>query len=295
MNTPHSELNTEFEELSDGIYWPFKRLPGSRLAAYALACIEYALNCALEHEQNDKQAAASIAAYQAVIQSWDLPGCQTLIDAMAQPKEDTSTWLYSLDEALNEDKPLDDWPTAWTDAFRTAGDNANFCTLWRCAGYFVLMSFNRKIDLDNRAPKVIPFAPGKDPYLAMGVVVYSLIDYLAMHPEVERPRAWSDKSLTRFVRFCGDTLAGASTTRKERESGQAIRQTLRREGYKLEHNSKMWKNAEVWYKCRVSPGSTEEYLDEIAYQSETDLERSNVVTAIAPYDEATGYPRKWRK
>lgn len=286
MNTPYSELNTELVELPDGIYWPFKRLPGSRLATYAFACVESALKYSEEAQ----------AIYARIVQSWELPGCQALIHEMARPKEDTSTWLCSLDEALNGDKPLLDWPTAWTDAFATARDNADFCTLWKCAGYFVLMSFNRKGDLDNRAPKVIPFAPGKDPYLAMAVVVYSLMDYLAMRPEVEGPRAWSDESLTRFVRFCGDALAGASTTRKERESGQAIRQTLRREGYKLKHYSKMRRDAEAWYKCRVSPGTIEAYLDELAKADiHADLDRGNLENAIAPYDEATGYPRKWRK
>ena len=284
MNTPYSEPNTELAELPDGIYWPVKRLPGVKLAAYAFACVESAL----------KYSEKAQAIYARIVQSWDSAGCQALIDEMARPKEDTSTWLCSLDEALNRDKPLLDWPTAWTDAFATARDNADFCTLWKCAGYFVLMSFNRKGDLDNRAPKVIPFVPGEDPYLAMAVVVYSLIDYLAMRPEVEGPRAWSDESLTRFVRFCGDTLAGASTTRKERESGQAIRQTLRHEGYKLKHDSKMRRDAEAWYKCRVSPGTIEAYLGDLA-KDDIYLERSNIETAIAPCDEATGYPRKWRK
>ncbi len=290
MNTPY-EPNNERARLSywqpwpDGKYWPFKRWPDSMLAAYAFACVE----TALEHAEEEVW-----TAYSAVVQSWELPGCQALINEMARPKEDFSTWLRSLDEVLKGDKPLLDWPTAWTDAFATARDNADFCTLWKCAGYFVLMSFNRKGDLDNRAPKIIPFAPGKDPYLAMAVVVYSLMDYLAMHPEVEGPRAWSDESLTRFVRFCGDTLAGASTTRKERESGQAVRQTLRREGYKLKHDSKMRMDAEAWYKCRVSPGNIETYLNEQAEQG-IDMERGRVENDIAACDEATGYPRKWRK
>ena len=288
MNTPYSEPNTELAELPDGIYWPFKRLPGVKLAAYAFACVESALKYSEEAQ----------AIYARIVQSWDSSGCQALIDEMARPKGDTSTWLCSLDEALNGDKPLLDWPTAWTDAFATARDNADFCTLWKCAGYFVLMSFNRKGDLDNRAPKVIPFAPGKDPYLAMTAVLYSLIDYLAMHPEVEGPRAWSDESLSTYIRF-NHAMASSFTTRKQREKKAAIVQTLRVEGYGLCHRWKLSEDADKWYKCRVNPGSIEAYLTELA---DLDVhgekpkfpDRGRIENDIAPCDEATGYPRKWR-
>ena len=40
--------------------------------------------------------------------------------------------------------------------------------------------------------------------------------------------------------------------------------------------------------------SLEAYRDELA-KDDKYLERSNIEAAIAPYDEATGYPRKWRK
>ena len=49
-----------------------------------------------------------------------------------------------------------------------------------------------------------------------------------------------------------------------------------------------------WYKCRVDPGIIEAYRDELV-KDDNYLERSNIETAIAPYDETTGYPRKWRK
>ncbi len=78
----------------------------------------------------------------------------------------------------------------------------------------------------------------------------------------------------------------------------------------------MLKDADLWYKCRVSPGTIEQYIsdesnriDKEADQlSDQELEpyyhnrrrlvypdRARIENDIAPCDEATGYPRKWRK
>ena len=89
-------------------------------------------------------------------------------------------------------------------------------------------------------------------------------------------------------------MTGSPTTRAERRLKQQVVGTLRSIGYGLCHDEKMLKDAEQWYKCRVNPGTIEAYLDELV-QDDTYLDRSNIETAIAPCDEATVYPRKWRK
>lgn len=284
MSTPSdTEKNTE---LPDSIYYPFKRLPGVKLAAYAFACT----GAALEHAEE-----GILTAYCAVVRSWNLPGCQKLIGEMALFEEDTSTWLRSLDGALSGDNPLADWPAQWATVFVNTEGNADVHRLFELASYFVLSAFNRSRDLENRTPKVLPFVQGKDPYLLFAVVIFAFQDYLALEPEVKGPMAWSEGSLTEFARFCDDMLASSSNTkREERVLNQAIRQTLRQEGYALIHDSKMLKAAEAWYKCRVNPGSIEAYRDELAKENKY-LERSNIETAIAPYDQVTGYPRKWRR
>lgn len=109
MSTPYNnEPNIDLPELPDGIYYPFKRLPGVMLVTYAYACIECALDYALEQEQSNKQAADSIAAYQALVKSWDLPGCRARIAEMAEYKEDFSTWRRALNEAVKKNEPLPD-------------------------------------------------------------------------------------------------------------------------------------------------------------------------------------------
>ncbi len=90
--------------------------------------------------------------------------------------------------------------------------------------------------------------------------------------------------------------------------------------FMLKHDAKLLKDADQWYKCRVDPGSIEQYisdeseriirqadqlssqkLEEHYHESKINKridrypERSNIETAIAPCDEATGYPRKWRE
>lgn len=282
MNEPvcDNKVSTSLPKLPDGIYWPFKRLPGVKLAAYAMVCVETALECSDEAQ----------AIYAEVIQSWELPGCQVLIREFAPYKQDTETWLRSLDKALEKNKPLADWPTAWTNVFMKAKDNADFHELLKRAAYLVLVGFNRKIDLDNKTLKILP---ENSPYLIWAIVFHSVSDYFLIKPEVKGPRAWSDKSIAGFVQFY-HTLTTSPTTRKGRKEKHATVQTLRREGYSLCHFSNFDKVAEQWYKCRVNPGTIEGYLDELAHEG-IYLDRSNIENAIAPCDEATGYPRKWRK
>ena len=69
---------------------------------------------------------------------------------------------------------------------------------------------------------------------------------------------------------------------------------FKHDSFVLRHDTKLLKDADQWYKCRVNPGSIETYRNELAKNNEYP-ERSNIETAIAPCDEATGYPRQWRK
>ena len=278
--------NTEQNvELPDSIYYPFKRLPGVRLAVYAFACVEVAL----EHVEEEVR-----TTYYSVVNAWDLPGCQALINEMALSTEDISTWLRSFDGALNDNKPLADWPSQFATVFMNTEGNADFIRLFQLAGYFVWTAFNRKEDLENRTPKVLPFV--KDPYLLAAVVFLALQDYLTLSPEVKGPSVWSDESQAKFDQYCVDILA-APSTRKGRVLKQEVRRMLRREGYVLRHDSKIRKAAEAWYKCRVNPGRIEDYVDELANNNiSADLDRRNLQNAIVPCDEATGWPRRrWHK
>ncbi|APV44472.1 hypothetical protein Dform_01138 [Dehalogenimonas formicexedens] len=266
-------------ELPDAIYLPFHQLPGVKIAGYAFACVERAL----------KYSEESRVVYAGIVQTWDLPGCQSLIEEMATPTEDFNTWQKSLDKATKFGTLLPDWPTSWVDVFAKVKDNSGFEALSEQAQYFVIMAFNRKEDLANNKPKVKPFIPGQEPYLFMAVLISSLLDYLAKVP-TGGPKVWSSESLSGFVHFSQDVRAGSSATRRQR----AIRNRIRHEGYRIKHRSKIQEGADTWFKCRVNPGTIEAYLNDVSKIGKA-LERSNVETMIAPYDQATGYPRKWRK
>lgn len=306
MSTPYnSEPNID---LPDGIYYPFQRLPGVMLVTYAFECIEVALKHALKHEQEDKQAADCIAAYQTLVQSWDLPGCRARICEMAKHKEDFATWRRSFDETVSEGKPLSDWPWEWAYSLVKLEYNADFHELVKHAYSFVLRAFNRKLDIENQTPKILP---ERSP-LWLATIVQSLVVNYLPYSEVGGPTVLADESVIDFAQFQAE-LPIWPGPRPERQSKKAIRQTLKREGYRLKHHSVIRKGAEMWYKCRVSPGSIEEYLDEVDEQArKIDIShftknelrkcekayypsRSNIEAAIAPYDQATAYPRKWRK
>jgi len=292
MATLHNnESNIDLPELPDGIYYPFKRLPATMLATHAFECIEVALEHALEYQQRDKQAANSIAAYKALVKSWDSPGCRARIREMAKDKEDFSTWQRALNEAVKENKPLPDWPTGWANVLMKTDYNPDFHELAKQAYFFVLGAFNRKLDIENQTPKILP---QKSP-LWLATIFHSLVVNYLPYSEVEGPAVLADESVIKFIRFQTELPVWPSS-RPERDAKKAIRQALKREGYQLKHESAMRKAAEMWYKCRVNPGSIEQYLSDIGDQYPyIIMQRGNVEALIAPYDEATGYPRKWRR
>ncbi len=273
-------MNTDLPDLPDGIYWPFERLPGVKLAAYAMACVETAL----------KYSDEARAIYERVIRSWELPGCEVLMREFTRSEKDTGTWVRGLDGAAAGNGPLADFPTDWTDAFTEIEGNADFQKLLVHATNVIVIGFNRKTDLENRTPRILP---EKAPYLGLAIVFHSLLDCLALRPELKGPRVFSIESLTEFVQF-NNAMASNPTTRKGRGEKHTIVRTLRREGYTLSHFAKLIRDAEQWYKCRVNPGTIEAYIAELV-KDDVYLERGNIETAIAPCDEATGYPRKWRR
>jgi hypothetical protein len=281
MSTPYNnESNIDLPELPDGLYYPFKRLPGTMLFTYAFECIEVALKHALEHEQRDKQAADCIAAYQALVESWDLPGCRARIDEMAKYKEDFSTWQSALNEAVKKNKPLPDWPWEWANVLVKTDYNADFHELVKRAYSFVLIAFNRKLDIENETPKIVP---GKS-LLWLLAIAYSLIVHYLPYAEVEGPAVLAEESVIEYYRFCAE-LPVWPGSRPERWTKTAIRQTLKREGYRLKHYTAIQYGAEMWYRARVLCDKAREAAD---YYCIDPLDLSE---RIKPYDEATGWPR----
>lgn len=274
--TQSSKIGNNPDLLPDAVYWPFERLPESKLQTYAMACVE----TALEYSEDAR------TIYTEIIQSWELTGCQVLINEFGQYKQDTRAWLRDRAKAVVRNQPPPDWPDSWKDVIARTEGNTDFHKLLKYVAYFILIAFNRKADIENQTPKILP---RKSSYLAQAIVFCSLLDYLEIKPELKGPRVMPDSELTEFHWFCR-TLANRATTRPSRQ----IRRNLRRQGFDLHHYSKLLDDAEKWYKCRVDPGSIEDYLNELATQGIV-LDRGRIENDIAPCDEATGYPRQWRK
>ena len=106
------------------------------------------------------------------------------------------------------------------------------------------------------------------------------------------------------------------SSRKTKERRSQLINKFKAWGFALRHEAKLYQWAITWYKCRVNLGSIEQYVSdeserinqqanqlsdhelELYYHNGGETaypERSNIENGIAPYDEATGYPRKWHE
>ena len=258
-------------ELPDAIYWPFERLPESKLDAYAIACIETALRYSED----------AWAIYAKVVQSWELSGCQVFIGDLADCKQDTRVYLRNKAKAVISNQPLPSWPSKWNDVIAKAEGNSDLSKLRGYAGYLIVKAFNRKIDLDKNALKVLP---RESPYLGKAVVFCSLLDYLSEKPELREPRVISDTELTEFRWFCR-TLASNPTTRMNRQVRRQIVRTLRKKDFTLHHYQTILDGAEMWYMARVLCDTAREAAD---YYH---IDAIDLSKRIEPYDDAIGWPR----
>lgn len=275
-----SSRNAYLSELPDAIYWPFERLPESKLDAYAMACVEAALRYSEDAQQ----------IYVRIVLSWELPGGQTLIGDFVRCKQDTRVYLRDRARAVVRNDCLPAYPDSWLETIGKAESNTDFHRLLKYVVYFILVGFNSKADIENQTLKVLP---AKSPYLAQAISFCSVFDYLQIRPELKGPRVIPDSELTKFKWFCR-TLTSNPTTRMSRQVRRRIIRTLRSKGFDLHHYQTILDHADQWYKCRVNPGTITAYLSELTDQHII-LERGRVSNNLAPFDEAIGYPRQWRK
>ena len=248
-------------------YWALEALS----FANAAACVDIVLLRSQE---------ASAAYYEAV-KALELPGCQALI---SDTKKAVSAYASNLQQFTHKvTTAARKGQFTPPDKLHKYVDNDDYLLFIERVRDFIRVGFNRQIDRDNEACKVrLESAP-----TLFGFII---IRAIAEHCKVKL-ESWNKYRPDDIDRI----MSGNPSTRPERQLKKVIGQAYRRNAWALRHDSKLLKDADQWYKCRVNPGTIEAYLNEAAPLSETGLERSNVQTAIAPYDEATGYPRKWRK
>lgn len=255
----------------DAIYWPFERLPESKLEAYAEACLEIALKYSEEAQ----------AIYDKIVLSWELPGCQLLIGDFARYKQDTRTWMRKRAESVARNEPPPDRPKWIRDVVVKYEDDADVLELLKYVVDLIRVGFNRKVDLENQMPKVIP---SKSPYMVWAIFFYSVSGYLKIRPDLKGPRVISDTELTEF-RWFVRTLASNPTTRMSRQVRHQIVRTLHKKDFTLHNYQAIVDGAEMWYRARVLCDTAREAAD---YYH---IDAIDLSKRIEPYDDATGWPR----
>lgn len=294
----NSDLTSQSALTGTTLPWP----PVATQFAYATACVQTVL----------MQSREANNAFNEVKKALDLPSCQILLKKAELKAPDTNKWssktikkmMEKGVKSIEKGEGIRDLP--WFSSAAQYKDNADLIRFNKLISEFVRVGFNRKEDLAKNRPKVLV---EKAPFLFFAIVFRSIAEYCQVRLETwnkYRPDE-IDKVMT----------GSDPTTRQERK-----RVRLKKRDIKERYNQLKWillknklllKYANLWYKCRVNPGTIEDYLDELdkkaqsietskftnkqlkKFEAEYHPDRSNIETAISPYDEATGYPRKWRK
>lgn len=261
---------------------PLKRVPESRLAYAADQCLQVVL---------DRSEEAS-AAFFKVVEAYMLPACfQPMYNAAYERRGQIRSYVNGTLKYDTRNGNARAWPSLvnYLGVDVADYDNADMRHLCSCINELILKCFNRKQDLDNECPKIVPDpATGEPKHLVNAVSMRALI--VALKADIAR--------LDREVRGENGRILVAKelSTRKERRIKSELLNKARQQGLVLVHDSKLYAGAEVFYGCRVNPGSITDYLNELADQDPPIIrDRARISLDLALYDEATGYPRQWRK
>jgi hypothetical protein len=257
-----------YNEPKAKLYWPPEALP--------FACAKYCVDIVLKYSQ-----AASEAYYEAV-KALELPGCQALIREANTNAPVTISWTKRLLMALFKNSEMPGIPRLWREKYNKYRDNADYLEFIECLRKLVRIGFNRPKDIENAQYRV---SLEGAPFLFAFLILRTIANYCKVKLE-----DWNKYRRDKHDQI----MTGSPTTREERLRKHEIIQVYKRHKWTLRHDRKLLGDADRWYKCRVNPGTIDAYLNELARQTEIDLEYSNVQRTLAPYDEATGYPRQWR-
>ena len=262
------------------LYWPLRRDIDSRLWPYAVACLEAAI----------KNSDFAVASYIKIVEAWELPGCQNIINICYKRWSDTRKWLDKMKKAYAHKGDCPELPSV-ASTYEKYKHNTDFNTLNLLVAQFVLLNFNRQEDILNEVYKVIPGLQSF--HLTKAIAVRSIIDYAEY--DSTRLRQYQDPDIDRIM-----TGPWPKYRTLGREIRSQITNTSLSEGFNLKHDDNLLKIGDQWYKCRVNPGTIEAYLQELAdldlkNQKPIYADQGRISNDIAACDEATGYPRKWRK
>jgi hypothetical protein len=196
-----------------------------------------------------------------------LPGCQILID-------DWST--YSTPANVSDDATaMNVIPTVIKEKH---GNNTDFAQYTQAIQEFVLLTFNRQIDRENQKPKVTTVTLE----LHAAMEFRTLANYYGISPaELER--------------YIDIRTEDAMTLPKNSRIRNQLSSLFTKFDWDMSHKAILLRGAEQWFKCRVSPGSIEQYLDDESKSNRHNpnhpLTSDRVSHELEEYDIALGYQR----
>ncbi len=277
---------TEHRILTDAShYWSQKSLPFARAVACTQIVLDYGKADALYREAKE---------------SWGRPDCLVAMNDFLTDLLDTNTWaarvhkvkqLYDLGYGGLPESEC----TGWDWIAEKHKDSADFEYLIDRMADFIRVGFNRQIDQDNEALKVLAIPTEGPPWLLVAVTTFSCAEFCKVKLDT-----WNK---------CGRMEVGGKTydmeaIMRDKPTNRMHRRLV--EAYQkcqhvLKHDKALLKEADQWYKCRVNPGTVPLYIEELVKQYAKDakcadkgIEAANIYRQLAPYDEVTAYPRHWR-
>jgi predicted small integral membrane protein len=222
-------------------------------------------------------------AYHEILETLNLPGCQALIvDASKTVSNYASDLGEFTDKVIQAAQKGEGLPL---DNLYKYANNQDYLAYIQRIRDFIKIGFNRPIDRENERCKVKLDKLEDAPILFAFIVCRTIAEYCKV--KLENWDRYRPELVNRIMR-------SNPTTRQDRWFKKMLIRAYKRNAWTLRRNSKLLKDADQWYGCRVDPGSIETYLDQQAEQGIT-LDRGRIQNDIAPYDDVTGYPRKWRR
>jgi len=186
-----------------------------------------------------------------------------------------------------------------TDIDDFIGNVRSMTTLHRAIAWFVLRSFNRQVDQEDRCWKVVPKSARA---LVWTTAFRGFVNFLGVDVDVgDRQRLGEEADFWFFDK------ASKPTTEFGRSRKRALHRYLRREKFVRMCDRTLLRWGEIWYKCRVEPGRLVIVQQELVKAREAGLvdasdplnfdriasekDTSYLSKKIDPYDIAMGYPK----
>lgn len=244
-------------------YWPELMLP----FPIAAACTQVVL------ESSEK----AKAIYNEAVEGWNKPDCQKALSEVKIPFLSCLEAIIALDnkDVAGWDDPLEELKERYR-------DSEDFKFLVDRIHQFILVGFNREADLKTGKYRV---KPEEAIWLFYSVFLETLVDHGVNNPAFNK---------TKVFEFGGQFLDpsmfvdGVANNRVHRKRVNLYRKI----GWKLKHDHKLIKKANLWYQVRVVFSGSAEYCRSKDSISEETPDPNDIIKGIKICDEALSDQKK---